>query len=170
MLNKTKKNYTIIEREDLAIVYVLHKFKHFLLGNKFVFHVDCIVLVYLVNKPQMFGKIAKWLLLFLEYEFAVVYKLGKTHVVANVLSRLLDSSEPLGVPNQTIEASLCHVEPIWMLEMKRYLEIGQMPETLNLAHKQKLAREVKPFIMKEGIIYIVGQNNKMHRCLTTSEA
>jgi hypothetical protein len=54
--------------------------------------------------------------------------------------------------------------------MKRYLEIGQMPETLNLAHKQKLAREVKPFIMKEGIMYIVGQNNKMHRCLTTSEA
>jgi len=49
------------------------------------------VMVYLVNKPQGLGRIAKWLL-FLEYEFTVVYKHGRTHVVANVLSRLLDHS------------------------------------------------------------------------------
>jgi hypothetical protein len=54
-------------------------------------------LVYLVNKPQLSGRITRWLLLFLEYEFTVVYKPGRTHVV-DVLSRLLDSSEPLGVP------------------------------------------------------------------------
>jgi hypothetical protein len=28
-----------------------------------------------------------------------VYKANRTHVVANVLSRLLDNSKPLGVPN-----------------------------------------------------------------------
>jgi hypothetical protein len=51
-------------------------------------------------------RIAKWLLFFLEYEFIVVYKLGRTHVVADVLSKLLDSSKPFGVPYQTIDASL----------------------------------------------------------------
>jgi hypothetical protein len=56
-------------------------------------------LVYLINKPHVFGRIAKWLLLFLEYEFIVVYKPSKTHVVANALSKLLDSVEPLGVSN-----------------------------------------------------------------------
>jgi hypothetical protein len=56
-------------------------------------------LVNLVNKPHVFGRIARWLLLFLEYEFIVVYKPSRTHVVANVLSRLLDSSKPLGVLN-----------------------------------------------------------------------
>jgi hypothetical protein len=45
-----------------------------------------------------------------------------------------------------------------------------MLKTLNLAHKQKLARKEKPFILKEGIMYIVGQDNKMFRCLTTLEA
>jgi hypothetical protein len=69
------------------MVYALHKFRHFLLGNKFMFYVDHMVLVDLVNKPQVLGRIARWLLLFLEYEFTVVCKLGKTHVVANVLSR-----------------------------------------------------------------------------------
>ncbi len=59
----------------------------FLLGNKFVFYVDHMVLVYLVNKPQVSKRIARWLL-FLEYEFSIIYKPGITHVVVDVLSRL----------------------------------------------------------------------------------
>jgi hypothetical protein len=54
-------------------------------------------LIYLVNKPHVDRRIARWLLLFLKYEFIVVYKPGKTHVVVDVLSRLPDSSKPLGV-------------------------------------------------------------------------
>jgi hypothetical protein len=81
------------------MVYALHKFRHFLLGNKFVFYVDHMALVYLVNKPQVSQRITRWLLLFLEYEFIVVYKLGRIDVVVDVLSRLLNKSEPLVVPN-----------------------------------------------------------------------
>ncbi len=75
------------------------------------------VLVYLVNKPHVFRRITRWLL-FLEYEFTLVYKLCRTHVVVDALCRLLDSSEPLGVPNQTVDTSLFFIEPIWMQEVK----------------------------------------------------
>jgi hypothetical protein len=51
LLNKTKHNYSTIHKEVLAMVFALHKFKHYLLGNKFVFYVDHMALVYLVNKP-----------------------------------------------------------------------------------------------------------------------
>ncbi len=152
------------------MVYVLHKFKHFFLGNKFVFHVDHMALVYLVNKPQVSGRIARWLSLFLEYEFTIVYKPSRTHVVDDVLSKLPNNSEPLDVPNQTMDASLFSIEPIWMQEVKTYLEIGQMPKTLNLVQKQKLVRKAKPFTLKEGIMYRMGQDNKLHRCLTTLKA
>ncbi len=91
-----------------------HKFRHFLLGNKFNFYVDHRAFIYLVNKPQVFGRITRWLLLFLEYEFTIVYKLGKTHVVANVLSILLTSLEPLRVPDQIMDASLFFLETMWM--------------------------------------------------------
>jgi hypothetical protein len=99
LLIKAKHNYITIEIEALAMVCVLHKFRHFLLGNKFVFYVNHMALIYMVNKPQVSKRIAKWLLLLFEYEFIVIYKPGKTHVVVNVLSRLLDSSKTLGVPN-----------------------------------------------------------------------
>jgi hypothetical protein len=88
------------------MVYVLHKFRHCLLGKKIVFYVDHMSLEYLVNKPHVFGRIAIWLSLFLEYEFIAVYKFGRTHVAADVLSRLPNNSKPLGVPYYTTDASL----------------------------------------------------------------
>jgi hypothetical protein len=67
LFNKAEQNYSTIEWKALAMVYALHKFKDFLLGNKFVFYVNHMALVYLVDKPQVSGRIARWLLLFLEY-------------------------------------------------------------------------------------------------------
>jgi hypothetical protein len=53
--------------------------------------------MYLVNEPYVSRRITRWLLLFLEYDFIVVYKPDKTHVVANVLSKLPNVIEPSGV-------------------------------------------------------------------------
>jgi len=50
-MNNVETNYNTIKREASAMVFALHKFKHYLLGNKFVFYVDHMVLVYLINKP-----------------------------------------------------------------------------------------------------------------------
>ncbi len=70
------------------MVFALHKFMHNLLGNKFVFYVNHMALVFLVNKPQVLGRITRWLLLFLEYDFKIVHKPGRFHLMANALSRL----------------------------------------------------------------------------------
>jgi hypothetical protein len=78
LLNSAKRNYITIKREALAMVYALHKCKHYLLNNQFVFYVDHMALVYLVNKPQVYSIIVRWLLLFLEYDFKIVYKLGRS--------------------------------------------------------------------------------------------
>jgi len=78
------------------MIFESHKFRHYLFGNKFVFYVDHMALVYLVNKPQVLGRIARWLPLFLEYDFIVVYKPCKIHVV-DVLSKLLNTRKPKGV-------------------------------------------------------------------------
>ncbi len=70
---------------------------------KYVVYVQTIFIgkkKYFLCRPYGFiilGRITIWLLLFLEYEFTIVYKLGKTHVVVDVLSKLPDIIEPLGV-------------------------------------------------------------------------
>jgi hypothetical protein len=87
-------------------------------------------LVYLVNKPHVSGRITKWLLFFLEYDFTVMYKPGRIHVVANALSRLLDSIEPTCVPDQTIDASLFYIRPKWLNDVILKKKIGQIEGTL----------------------------------------
>ncbi len=106
LLNSVETNYSTTEHEALAIVFTLHKFRHYLLGNKFVFYVNHMALVYLMNKTQVLGHITKWLLLFLEYEFTIVYKLSHTHVIVDALSRFLDTTKPTRVLDQTIDATL----------------------------------------------------------------
>jgi hypothetical protein len=51
LLDSAEKNYTITQKEVLTMVYALHKFMHYMLGNKFTFYVDHMALVYLVHKP-----------------------------------------------------------------------------------------------------------------------
>jgi hypothetical protein len=96
------------------MVFALHKFIHYLLGNKFVFYVDHTTLVYLVIKPQVLGRIVRWLLLFLEYDYIVVYKLGQAHVVGDALLRLPNITKPTSVLDQTTYASMFYTKPKWL--------------------------------------------------------
>jgi hypothetical protein len=64
------------------MVYALHKLHHYLLGNKFIFYMDHMALLYLVQKPQISRRITRWLLFFLEYIFLVIYKPRRFHSMA----------------------------------------------------------------------------------------
>jgi hypothetical protein len=160
-LNRVEHNYNTTHKEVLTMVFSLHKFRHDLLGNKLVFYVDHMALVYLVNKPQVSGKITRWFLLFFKYDFTVVYKPCKTHVITNALSRLLDSTEPTSVPDQTKCASLFYTRFEWLNDVEEFLKIGQIKGTLSMQQKQILVRRVEPFILKNGELYKTGQGNKL---------
>ncbi len=121
LLNRAEQNYNTTKRETLVMVFVLHKFKHYLLGNKFVFYVDHMALVYLVNKPQVSRKIAKWLLLFSKYDFTIVYKPSRIHVIVDALSRLPNITKPTNVFDQTTNASLFYKELEWLKDIKDFL-------------------------------------------------
>jgi hypothetical protein len=56
----------------------------------------------------------------------VVYKLGRTHVVVDALSRLLDSTKPIGVLDQTINASLFYTWPVSLNDVKEILKTRQI--------------------------------------------
>ncbi len=104
------------------MVFSLPKFRHYLLGNKFVFYINHMALVYLVNKPHVSRKITRWLLLFLEYDFIVMYKLGRTHVNADALSRLPDITKPTSVLNQMTYSNLFYIGPRWLNDVKEFLK------------------------------------------------
>jgi len=87
-LSSTERNYTTIEREGLAMVYALQKFRHYLLGSHLKMFTDHSALKYLVNSQCWGGKICRWLILFQEYDFEVMVKPGRLNTGPDHLSRL----------------------------------------------------------------------------------
>jgi len=79
------------------MVYALQKFRHYLLGSDFKMFTDHSTLKYLVNKPVLGGKICRWLLLFQEYDFEIIVKLGRLNAGPNHLSRLESGEEPISL-------------------------------------------------------------------------
>jgi hypothetical protein len=63
-------------------------------------------LVYLINKSQVFDTLIRWILLFMEYDFKIVYKLSRSHLMADALSKLPNHIEHVGVPNQTYDVHM----------------------------------------------------------------
>jgi hypothetical protein len=55
-LSESKHNYNTTEREGFAMVYALHKFRHYLLGQHFKIFIDHSSLRYPVNKPVFGGE------------------------------------------------------------------------------------------------------------------
>lgn len=169
LLNSAEKKYSTREREALAMVYALNKYRHYLLGNKFVFFVDHMALVYLVNKPQVSGRIARWLLLFQEHEFTMVYKPGKTHGVADALSRLPNKEPATGVEDQTTDSSLMYVKPQWLEDVTTYLQTGVVRQTLSREEQMRLILKALPYTLQKGVTYKKGQDLVLRRILDPAQ-
>jgi hypothetical protein len=87
-LSESEQNYNTTEREGLAMVYALQKFRHYLLGKHLKMFTYHSALKYLVNKPVLGGRICRWLLLFQEFHYEVIANPGKLNAGPDHLSRV----------------------------------------------------------------------------------
>jgi hypothetical protein len=62
-LDPAQSNYTTTEKELLAIVFALDKFRSYLLGSKVVVFTDHATLKYLLKKPEAKPRLIRWMLL-----------------------------------------------------------------------------------------------------------
>jgi hypothetical protein len=81
------------------------------------------------------------LLLFLEYDFTVVYKLCKTHVIADALSRLLNIIKPTSVHDQTTNATLFYTLLEWLKVVKEFLKTKQIESMLLIQTEVNIGQE-----------------------------
>jgi hypothetical protein len=79
-----------------------------------------------------------------------VYKLCRTHVIVDALSRLLDIIEPTCAPNQTTDANLYYIELELLKDVKEFLRTKQIEGTLLVQQKQRLVKRAKLFTLKNG--------------------
>ena len=66
-----------MERQGIAMVYCIQKYRHYSLGSHFKLYTNHYFLKHLINNPTLGDIIFHWLYLFQEYDFEVNVKLGK---------------------------------------------------------------------------------------------
>ena len=87
-LNEAQRNYTTTEKELLAEVYALDKFRAYLVGFDIVIFTDHSALKYFLTKQDAKVRLIRWVLLLQEFNLQIKDKKGVENVVADHLSRL----------------------------------------------------------------------------------
>ncbi len=80
-------NYSVVEKECLAVVWCVQKFHTFLYGKHFSLETDHMPLVYLNKAKESNGRLMRWALILQAYRFTVVAIKGSDNIGADYLSR-----------------------------------------------------------------------------------
>jgi phospholipid-translocating ATPase len=80
-------SYATIEKECLAVVYAVQKFKNYLYGKEFVLQTDHRPLIYINHNKSNNDRIMRWSLLLQPYAMKIESISGRENVIADYLSR-----------------------------------------------------------------------------------
>ncbi|GJR01060.1 putative mitochondrial protein [Tanacetum coccineum] len=94
------------EKEFLAVVAALDKWKGYLLDRHFKIKTDHFSLKYLLNEKLTTPFQFKWLPKLLGYDYEIVYKKGSENVVADALSRIDSSGELLQISVSSVSSGV----------------------------------------------------------------
>ncbi|GFV34898.1 retrovirus-related Pol polyprotein from transposon 17.6 [Trichonephila clavipes] len=86
-------NYSTTEREALAVVWALKKFRGYIEGTEITVASDHQPLKWLLNLESPTGRLARWALEIQTFNLKVQYIPGKANVVADMLSRPVTQEE-----------------------------------------------------------------------------
>ncbi|KAM7313608.1 Transposon Ty3-I Gag-Pol polyprotein [Ixodes scapularis] len=164
-LSKAERNYSTTEKECLAVVWAITKFRPYLYGSPFRVVTDHHSLCWLANIKDPSGRLARWSLRLQEFNMTVVYKSGRKHSDADCLSRApvetpSDSSDDdddeffLGAVNTDDMARRQRDDP----ELRALIE---HLEGRGSAIPRVFSRALPTFAIRQGVLYKenFGNNN-----------
>jgi len=134
VLNENQVNYSTTEKELLAVIFALEKFRSYLIGSKVIVFTDHAALKYLLTKGDLKPWLLRWILLLQEFDLEIRDKKVVENVVADHLSSL--ENNEVTKKEKTIMAKFLDEklfaigERPWFADMANYKASNIVPDDL----------------------------------------
>ena len=172
ILDGAQQNYSTTEKELLAIVYALEKFRQYLLGTKVIVYSDHAALKYLMTKKDAKPRLIRWILLLQEFDLEIKDKSGAENLVADHLSRIISHESSLPIRDEFPDEHLFYLSSTlpWFSDIVNYLVSKEIPYTFTRYQKDKLKSDAKYYIWDDPYLWKHCPDNLIRRCVHQKEA
>ncbi|XP_050890921.1 uncharacterized protein LOC127096386 [Lathyrus oleraceus] len=170
-LDSAQSNYTTTEKELLAIVFALDKFRSYLLGSKVVVFTDHAALKYLLKKPDAKPRLIRWMLLLQEFNVEIKDKSGAENLVADHLSRIERNEDPFPIQDDFPDEQLFLLHGItpWFADIVNFLVVGVFPTGASRSQVHKLKSDAKYYVWDDPYLWKFGSDQVIRRCVPDNE-
>ena len=171
-LNEAQRNYTTTEKELLAVVYALDKFRAYLVGADIVIFTDHSVLKYLLTKQNAKARLIRWVLLLQEFNLQIKDKKGVENVVADHLSRLTLAHDTHSAPinDEFPEESLMQLEKApWYAHIANFLTTGEIPVEWKGQDKKYFFAKIHSYYWEEPFLFKYCADQIIRKCVPEEE-
>ena len=170
-LDAAQINYTTTEKELLAIVFALDKFRSYLLGSKVVIFSDHAALKYLLKKQEAKPRLIRWILLLQEFDIEIRDKSGAENLVADHLSRIQAKEEAIPIqetfPNEQLFK--LHDRTPWFADLVNFLVANVLPNNLSKPQINKFKSEAKYYVWDDPYLWRFCSDQVVRRCVHDAE-
>ncbi|VVA39464.1 PREDICTED: LOW QUALITY PROTEIN, partial [Prunus dulcis] len=158
-LNDAQLNYSTTEKELLAVIFALEKFRSYLIGTKVIVFSDHAALRYLLQKKDAKPRLIRWTLLLQEFDLVIRDKKGSENVVADHLSRLAQGSNeeedvlPLRESFPDEQLFTLEAKDPWYADIINYKASKLIPKDLTRAQKDKLVKTSRYYVWDDPYLW-----------------
>ena len=171
-LNEAQRNYTTTEKELLAVVYALEKFRANLVGSDIVIFTDHSALKYLLTKQNAKARLIRWVLLLQEFNLQIKDKKGVENVVADHMSRLTIAHDTHSPPinDEFLEESLMQLEKApWYAHIANFLTTGEVPTEWKGQDRKYFFAKIHSYYWEKPFLFKYCADQIIRKCVPEEE-